>query len=70
MKVKCKDLEVGMVVRFEYGDYDNWVTVKVMEINRLPEKSWDLIYVAPLRDLSLRWDVCIEHNDEVELLSV
>ena len=32
MLKKCKDLVKGDIIRVEYGDYDNWVTVIVDRI--------------------------------------
>ncbi len=31
-KIRSKDLQPGDVVRFEYGDYDNWVTVRIDQV--------------------------------------
>lgn len=32
MKILAEDLQTGQVLRTEYGDYDNWISVTVNEV--------------------------------------
>lgn len=40
MKIKSADIHPGDIVRFEYGAYDNWVTVRIDEVNTNTEGSY------------------------------
>lgn len=32
-RIKSADIKPGDIIKFEYGDYDNWVTVRIDEIH-------------------------------------
>ena len=32
-RIKCADIKPGDIIKFEYGTYDNWVTVRIDEIH-------------------------------------
>ena len=34
MVKKAVELKTGDIIRFEYGDYDNWVTCNVNEVEK------------------------------------
>ena len=33
IKIKSADIKPGDIIKFEYGDYGNWVTVRIDEIH-------------------------------------
>ena len=33
MKIKSADIKPGDIIKFEYGDYDNWVTARIDEVS-------------------------------------
>lgn len=43
MKKKLSELKPGDVIRTEYGDYDNWVTVEIIQINAVEQKYFEMI---------------------------
>ena len=32
-KIKSADIRPGDIIKFEYGDYDNWVTARIDEVH-------------------------------------
>ena len=39
MKIKSADIKPGDIIKFEYGDYDNWVTVRIDEVHYLKDSA-------------------------------
>ena len=70
MLVSTEDVKVGDVLRFEYGDYDNWVKAKVVDIKRQPDKNYDLAHFvhADYPDSGVTYDVCLQHGETYELV--
>lgn len=33
MKIKSADIKPGDIIKFEYGTYDNWITVRIDEVS-------------------------------------
>lgn len=68
--INKKDLRIGMIIRFEYGIKDNWVTGEVVEILKNYFKNGDLVYVHPLSyPGNVYWDVSFDGNEKIELIS-
>ena len=37
IKIKSADIKPGDIIKFEYGDFDNWVTVRIDEVHYLTD---------------------------------
>ena len=42
MKIKSSDIKPGDIIKFEYGTYDNWVTVRIDEVSNSKETYYPL----------------------------
>ena len=38
-KIKSADIKPGDIIKFEYGDYGNWVTVRIDEVHYLTDSK-------------------------------
>ncbi len=65
MKIKSADIRPGDVVKFEFGDYDNWVTVRIdqatitNETGRLRQRlDWHYLSEESLPQSNLTQHTC------------
>lgn len=45
MKIKSADIKPGDIIIFEYGTYDNWVTVRIDEVSNSKETYYPLKFI-------------------------
>lgn len=48
IKIKSADIKPGDIIKFEYGDYGNWVTVRIDEVSIDPSDSKETYYPQKL----------------------
>lgn len=63
MVKKAVELKTGDIIRFEYGDYDNWVTCNVNEV----ENTGTAINVKGSR-MGRAYDLVFSPKEEVQVL--
>lgn len=63
MEKKASELKIGDVIRFEYGDYDNWIECTVNEV----EAEGNTVSVKGSR-MGMAYDLVFSLKEKVQVL--
>lgn len=61
IKIHSADIKPGDIIKFEYGDYDNWVTARIDEVHIDPDPDPHTYY-----PLKLIWHYLSDEPEEAQ----